>query len=67
MPKMSANCCAAWKPAPYAGIVRQARRAFEQSHDPFNLDAALDRAYYEGLAQRAHALGRMRRKSAFAG
>jgi V/A-type H+-transporting ATPase subunit C len=41
---------------PYAGIVRQARRAFEQSHDPFNLDAALDRAYYEGLAQRAHAL-----------
>jgi V/A-type H+/Na+-transporting ATPase subunit C len=41
---------------PYAGIVRQARRAFEQSHDPFNLDAALDRAYYEGLAQRAQAL-----------
>jgi len=41
---------------PYAAIVRQARRAFEQSHDPFNLDAALDRAYYEGLAQRASAL-----------
>lgn len=38
---------------PYAGIVRHARRAFEQSHDPFNLDAALDRGYYEGLAQRA--------------
>lgn len=41
---------------PYAGIVRQARRAFEQSHDPFNLDAALDRAYYEGLVQRAKSL-----------
>lgn len=41
---------------PFAGIVRQARRTFEQSHDPFNLDAALDRAYYEGLAQRAQAL-----------
>ncbi|MEW5967238.1 MAG: V-type ATPase subunit [Pseudomonadota bacterium] len=38
---------------PYAGIVRHARRAFEQSQDPFNLDAALDRGYYEGLAQRA--------------
>lgn len=38
---------------PYAGIVRRARRAFEQSHDPFSLDAALDRGYYEGLVQRA--------------
>jgi V/A-type H+-transporting ATPase subunit C len=38
---------------PYAGIVRHARRAFEESHDPFILDAALDRAYYEGLASRA--------------
>lgn len=41
---------------PYAGIVRHARRAFEQSHDPFNLDAALDRAYYDGLTQRARLL-----------
>ncbi|OYY94714.1 MAG: hypothetical protein B7Y41_03840 [Hydrogenophilales bacterium 28-61-23] len=41
---------------PYAGIVRHARRAFEQSRDPFNLDAALDRGYYEGLAQRARPL-----------
>ena len=41
---------------PYAGIVRHAKRAFEQSHDPFNLDAALDRGYYEGLAQRASPL-----------
>jgi V/A-type H+-transporting ATPase subunit C len=38
---------------PYASIVRHARRAFEQSNDPFNLDAALDREYYEGLTQRA--------------
>jgi V/A-type H+-transporting ATPase subunit C len=41
---------------PYAGIVRQARRAFEDSHDPFILDAALDRGYYEGLAHRAQPL-----------
>jgi V/A-type H+-transporting ATPase subunit C len=41
---------------PYAGIVRHARRAFEQSHDPFSLDAALDRAYYEGLTVRAQPL-----------
>jgi V/A-type H+-transporting ATPase subunit C len=40
----------------YAGIVRQARRAFEDSHDPFILDAALDRGYYEGLARRAQPL-----------
>ncbi len=38
---------------PYASIVRHARRAFEQSHDPFILDAALDRAYYDGLTLRA--------------
>ena len=41
---------------PYARIVRQARRAFEESHDPFILDAALDRGYYEGLAHRAQPL-----------
>ncbi|MFH1817950.1 MAG: V-type ATPase subunit [Pseudomonadota bacterium] len=41
---------------PYAGIVRRARRAFEQSHDPFSLDAALDRGYYEGLVQHAQPL-----------
>ena len=41
---------------PYAGIVRHARRAFEQSRDPFNLDATLDRAYYEGLTLRAQPL-----------
>ena len=41
---------------PYAGIVRHARRAFEQSRDSFSLDAALDRGYYEGLVLRAQPL-----------
>jgi len=41
---------------PYASMVRLARRTFEQTHDPFNLDAALDRGYYEGLIRRARPL-----------
>lgn len=41
---------------PYASIVRHARRAIELSHDPFNLDAALDRGYYEGLIVRGQPL-----------
>jgi V/A-type H+-transporting ATPase subunit C len=41
---------------PYSGIVRHARRAFEQSGDPFSLDAALDHGYYEGLTLRAQPL-----------
>lgn len=41
---------------PYAGIVRLARRTFEQSGDPFSLDAALDHGYYEGLTLRAKPL-----------
>jgi V/A-type H+-transporting ATPase subunit C len=41
---------------PYAGIVRPARRAFEQSRDPFSLDAALDRGYYDGLILHAQPL-----------
>lgn len=41
---------------PYASIVHHARRAFEQSRDPFNLDAALDRGYYEGLILHARPL-----------
>jgi V/A-type H+-transporting ATPase subunit C len=41
---------------PYAGIVRHARRAFEQSGDPFSLDAALDRGYYDGLTLHAQPL-----------
>lgn len=39
--------------SPYADIVRHARRAFEENHDPFVLEATLDRAYYEGLVHRA--------------
>ena len=42
--------------SPYADIVRHARRAFEDSHDPFILEATLDRAYYEGLVRRARVL-----------
>lgn len=42
--------------SPYADIVRHARRAFEESRDPFILEATLDRAYYEGLVRRAKAL-----------
>lgn len=41
---------------PYADIVRNARRAFEENHNPFILDAALDRSYYEGLARLAQPL-----------
>jgi len=41
---------------PYAEIVRNARQAFEESHDPFILDATLDRSYYDGLIRRARAV-----------
>lgn len=41
---------------PCAGIVRHARRAFEQSQDPFTLDAALDHGYYESLIRHARPL-----------
>ena len=40
---------------PYAVIARNARNAFEDSHDPFMLDATLDRTYYDVLAQMARA------------
>lgn len=40
----------------YAEIVRNARQAFEESRDPFILDATLDRAYYDGLIRRARAI-----------
>lgn len=42
--------------SPYADIVRHARRAFEESHDPFVLEATLDRSYFEGLVRRAQPL-----------
>jgi V/A-type H+-transporting ATPase subunit C len=34
---------------PYAGIARQARRLFQEEHDPFFVDAAVDRHYYAGF------------------
>lgn len=42
--------------SPYADIVRHALRAFEESRDPFILEATLDRVYYEGLVRRAKSL-----------
>ncbi len=41
---------------PYSVIARNARNAFEDSRDPFMLDATLDRTYYEGLARMGHTL-----------
>lgn len=40
----------------YADMARQARRIFEERHNLFALDAALDRRYYAGLSQRAQAI-----------
>ncbi|MBI5782332.1 MAG: V-type ATPase subunit [Gammaproteobacteria bacterium] len=50
---------------PFADIARQARRIFEERHEPFALDAAIDRQYFAGLANRARgaesgATGRLR-------
>jgi V/A-type H+-transporting ATPase subunit C len=41
---------------PYSDIARQGRRVFEEQHDAFALDAAIDRRYFAGLARRARAL-----------
>lgn len=41
---------------PYSDIARQARSVFEEQHDPFALDAAIDRRYFSGLFRRARAL-----------
>lgn len=41
---------------PYADMVRFARRAFEAQSLLFDLDAALDRRFYHGLAEQAEAL-----------
>lgn len=41
---------------PYSDIARQARRVFEEQHDAFALDAAIDRRYFAGLFRRARAL-----------
>lgn len=39
---------------PFADIARQARRIFEERHETFALDAAIDRQYFAGLVRRAH-------------
>lgn len=36
----------------YASIVRQARRIYEEEHNLFSLDAAIDRLFFNGVAQR---------------
>jgi V/A-type H+-transporting ATPase subunit C len=41
---------------PYGDMVRFARRAFEAQPRLFDLDAALDRRFYHGLAEQAYAL-----------
>ncbi len=38
---------------PYADIARQGRRIYDEQHEPFALDAAVDRQYYAGLVKRA--------------
>ena len=42
---------------PYADIAHQARAVFEEHHDAFALDAAIDRRYFVGLDQRINELG----------
>ncbi len=41
---------------PFADIARQARRIFEERHEPFSLDAVIDRQYFSGLAKRARGI-----------
>jgi V/A-type H+/Na+-transporting ATPase subunit C len=41
---------------PYSLIAHNARNAFEDSRDPFMLDATLDRTYYESLARMGRSL-----------
>jgi V/A-type H+-transporting ATPase subunit C len=39
---------------PYALIARQARSVFEEQHENFSLDAAIDRLYYTGMLGQAN-------------
>jgi len=41
---------------PYSNIARQARRVFDQEHQPYSLDAAIDRHYLLELDKRVHSL-----------
>jgi len=38
---------------PFVDIARQARRIYEENHELFALDAAIDRQYFAGLSKRA--------------
>lgn len=38
---------------PFAEIAREARRIYEEHHELFSLDAAVDRRYYAGLSKQA--------------
>ncbi|MBI3546970.1 MAG: V-type ATPase subunit [Gammaproteobacteria bacterium] len=40
----------------FADLARQVRRIFEERHEPFALDAAIDRQYFAGLAKRARSI-----------
>ncbi|MES9813674.1 MAG: V-type ATPase subunit [Candidatus Thiodiazotropha sp.] len=39
---------------PYALIARQARNVFDEQHENFSLDAAIDRLYYTGMLRHAN-------------
>ncbi|OQW94535.1 MAG: hypothetical protein BWK79_05605 [Beggiatoa sp. IS2] len=48
--------------SPYGNVARQARRVFEQDHQSYSLDAAIDRHYLLELNKRAHALDATQRQ-----
>lgn len=41
---------------PYGDIAQQARQVFEESNEPFSLDATIDQRYYTGLLKRARSV-----------
>lgn len=43
---------------PYSNMARHARRSFDERRDLFGVEAALERQYFSGLAERLHALPR---------
>jgi len=47
---------------PYSTIARAARRVFEQEHQLYSLDAAIDRYYLLGIVQRVRALDTKQRQ-----
>lgn len=47
---------------PFGEIAREARRIFEEHHEQFALDAAIDRRYFATLSKRAHQAERGRER-----